>query len=580
MTVVFLQMSLCSRKIFTGILIVLLLLIAVGAVSAGGNYSASYQWDLQNSTYLNFNQTMSFSEIPHQGVSNDSSLVGYWNMNEGSGTLVQDLSGKGNNGTVNGAIWIAGKYGNALSFDGTKPDYVKVNNSISLQVTGDLTLSCWVYFNTLATKQALIFKSWGGEYELSMYGANGKLEFDHAATSVYSPSSSVQSKVWLHIIAVRNITAMNVTFYINGLQVGTPQAFTKLPTTSSNALYLGQENGYNSLNGTIDDVRIYNRALNASEITTLYAMGPNPDPASFANYYNFVNPVSNNTMLIHADAPLSNNGNSTLVTCTNFFSGKMLTLQANSSAKVTIWTNLGPPVFSTGVWNDQNYTTTLILDASSTGELNWNPNMPPYSSTFSMTSIMVTIDTTVSTLWTDNRSLTGGGFIFSTNNTGQWLNSSWVSFNLNPDWGNATLALNSTVGATVSFREYANNSLNLWGDSGIYSIKTTSLPVSTPTPTTTPTAAPLTTPTLSPTPVPTEKPIFIPHLSPSLSPTPNPTASKLTQIKLSLTEITLIAVMVIGILVAVFALAFRKGRLTIEASEDENLEESSHDSTT
>ncbi len=245
---------------------------------------------------------------------------------EGSGTLVQDLSGKGNNGTVNGAIWGAGKYGNALSFDGTKSDYAQVNNSISLQVSGDLTLSCWVYFNTLATKQALIFKSWGGEYELSMYGTNGKLE------------STIQQQVFLaqalqcramfgYTLAVSKYYR-DECYYVNGVQVGSPQAFTKLPTASSNVLYLGQENGYNPLNGTIDEIRIYNRALNENEVSALYSMGQNPDPVSFANYYNFMDSANNNTMLIDVDAPFSNNGDVTLITCTTFFSDKNLSFSS------------------------------------------------------------------------------------------------------------------------------------------------------------------------------------------------------------------------------------------------------------
>ncbi len=48
-----------------------------------------------------------------------SGLVGYWNFDEGSGTVAADGSGSGNNGTINGATWVAGKVGSgALSFDG------------------------------------------------------------------------------------------------------------------------------------------------------------------------------------------------------------------------------------------------------------------------------------------------------------------------------------------------------------------------------------------------------------------------------------------------------------------------------
>jgi len=53
-------------------------------------------------------------------------LVGYWNFDEGAGTVVSDSSGNNNTGTLtNGPLWTAGKVGNALNFDGTN-DYVSI----------------------------------------------------------------------------------------------------------------------------------------------------------------------------------------------------------------------------------------------------------------------------------------------------------------------------------------------------------------------------------------------------------------------------------------------------------------------
>ena len=563
------KLSLPINKAITCLIVVLLMIISLGVAFGWDYYPASYNWSFQNYSYLGFNQAINFTEAPYQGMPSAIGLVGYWNMNEGLGTLVQDLSGNGNNGTINGATWVAGKFGDALSFNGSLADYVKVNNSLSLQVTGDLTLSCWVYFNTLATKQTLIFKSWSGEYELSMDGANGKIEFDHAGMSVFSSSSSVHSGVWQNIVAVRSISAMTVTFYINGIQVGAPQAFITFPKASFNIIYIGQEKGYNPLNGTIDNVRIYNRTLNAREISTLYAIGQNPDSVSFFNYYNYQEPVTKNTMLIHVDNPNGNSNNTALVTCTNFFEDNRLVFQANNSATVNVWTNLGQPVFSTGVWNNNNFTTTLTLDAFSTAVLNWNPATPPLVSNISTASTTIGSTATFSVLWSDNQSLSGGGYIFSTNNTGRWVNASWTPFNSNPNWSNASLTLTSKDGAIVGFIEYANNSLNLWGNSGIDAI-TTKAPSSTPTATSkaTPTPIPSTTPTASPALTSTSTP------TPTLTPTPTP-----TQTNSFPTKTILIAASAIIALVSVFVLAFKKGYVTIEVINEENPQEASDDYT-
>jgi hypothetical protein len=100
-------------------------------------------------------------------------------------------------------------------------------------------------------------------------------------------------------------------------------------------------------------------------------MGPQPDITSFANYYSYTDPVTNNNMLIHVKNPNASSNNVALVTCTNFFGGNRLSFQANNSATVNVWTSLGQPAFTTGVWNSQNYTTTLTLNDASTAELNW-----------------------------------------------------------------------------------------------------------------------------------------------------------------------------------------------------------------
>ena len=158
---------------------------------------------------------------------------------------------------------------------------------------------------------------------------------------------------------------------------------------------------------------------------------------------------------------------------------------------------MGNPHLSlTGVWNNENYTTTLTLDASSTGELDWNRS-PPSASNLSLSSSILRVKQSYSlSLWSDDHSLSGGGYVFSTNNTGQWVNASWVAFSSQiHDWGNARLTLNNNVGAVVGFREFANNSLDLWGDSGIYAITMTN-----DTSSVTPSPAPSVVPTASPTP--------------------------------------------------------------------------------
>src|SRR5207248_1020612 len=72
-------------------------------------------------------------------------LVAAYGFNEGSGATVGDASGKGNTGTIANATWsTAGKYGDALSFNGTN-SWVTVADSAALDLTTTMTLEAWVY---------------------------------------------------------------------------------------------------------------------------------------------------------------------------------------------------------------------------------------------------------------------------------------------------------------------------------------------------------------------------------------------------------------------------------------------------
>jgi hypothetical protein len=350
------------------LVVIVLLLSNLGLAFADFNTN-SFDWNLEKPSNLCFNPAMNFTSSPFKCIPYDDSLVGYWNMDEGSGLAALDSSNNNNNGTIHGAKWVAGKFGSGIAFDGSIADYVKVNNSLSLQVTGNLTLSCWVFFNSLASKQTLIFKSYSGEYELSMAGNSGSLEFDNTGTIAYSPSSAVRTNVWLHIVVVRSMLTRDIVFYVNGVEIGTPRPLTKLPISSSNTVYIGQENGYNPLNGIIDDVRIYDCALSANAVLALYQQ---ENPLSYENYNYYTDSATNNTMLLSTTTPDGSDNNTTSITCSQFFTNNRLAFLANSSTSVNIWTNLGlPALIRNGTWNSQNYTVTLNLDPFIESECIW-----------------------------------------------------------------------------------------------------------------------------------------------------------------------------------------------------------------
>ncbi|MGQ9644491.1 MAG: LamG domain-containing protein, partial [Ignavibacterium sp.] len=191
---------------------------------------------------------------------------------ENTGNRAIDLSQYNNEGFINGATLTTGKIGQALSFDGVD-DYVRVVDNESLRLTGNLTISLWIYLNSMPTiKYCLVEKYWDGEFAFFVY-PNGCVNFAHGSPNeelTVLPAGSVTAGQWIHLTVTRNMSTMKLTGYKNG-QAGTPVTFVRTPTATGYWVYIGIETGNNfPFNGLIDEIRIYNRALTIEEIKQLY----------------------------------------------------------------------------------------------------------------------------------------------------------------------------------------------------------------------------------------------------------------------------------------------------------------------
>ena len=100
-------------------------------------------------------------------------LMAAYSFDQGSGTSLPDLSGNGNNGTIANASWsTAGKYGSALSFNGSNA-IVNVPDSSSLDLTSGMTLEAWVNPSALGNSwRTVLMKEQSGNFVYDLY-ANG-----------------------------------------------------------------------------------------------------------------------------------------------------------------------------------------------------------------------------------------------------------------------------------------------------------------------------------------------------------------------------------------------------------------------
>lgn len=229
----------------------------------------------------------------YYGAPIDSGLVGNWTFDSEwtSNTTAYDRSGSNNAGTLtNGPTWTTGQLNGALSFDGAD-DSVNVGDPVSGVLdfgTGNFSISLWAkttdptHFKMLISKHTVPGNpgASGVGYEIAVPNTNPtRLQFWYTdvattASSAHGPAgSNLGDGNWHHVVVSidRSIGGIR-RIYLDTALGGTPAS---LPNSISNAASFRIGAGSTSTlhaNAMIDDVRIYNRALSASEIAELYRM--------------------------------------------------------------------------------------------------------------------------------------------------------------------------------------------------------------------------------------------------------------------------------------------------------------------
>ena len=197
-------------------------------------------------------------------------LVAAYSMDQGSGTALPDVSGTGNTGTLSGATWSAtGRFGSALSFNGTS-NLVTVPDSASLDVTSALTLEAWVRPTGAGDWRTVLLKEQPAQLAYALYASTDNNRpsghvFTNGDQFVRGPSV-LPANTWSHLAMAWD--GANARLYVNSTQVA-GSALTGNAVVSSAPLRIGGNGVWGEyFAGLIDEVRVYNRALTAGEITT------------------------------------------------------------------------------------------------------------------------------------------------------------------------------------------------------------------------------------------------------------------------------------------------------------------------
>ena len=201
-----------------------------------------------------------------------SDQVAALSLNEGSGRTAADGSGPGHNGTLmNGATWTAGKFGNAVSLDGTN-DYLSVANPNSLNFgTSDFTIALWIKRQATGKEHAIFSKTASGSWtrggkELFINGSNNRVSFGCFGVGEASSTGTITNDgLWHHIAVTFTDSTDTITVYIDGAERG-GGTLDLPPDASDHAVKIGGHPAGHYFRGQVDELRIFKRALSSSEV--------------------------------------------------------------------------------------------------------------------------------------------------------------------------------------------------------------------------------------------------------------------------------------------------------------------------
>jgi tetratricopeptide (TPR) repeat protein len=210
-------------------------------------------------------------------------VIGWWKFDETEGHIANDSSGNSLEGKLLGDAHIVSDpiRGNVLNLDGDG-DYVSCGNSSDYDITGSITIVAWIKVNRFSSKwwQPIISKG-DSSWRLQRYGSTDSIAFH--CTGITSSSRkffdsfgpigvdgsiNINDGQWHHVAGIYD--EKNIYLYVDSVLDNSEEARGTI-NTNNEPVYIGRnsEEGRRYWNGLIDDVRIYNYALDEAQIRTL-----------------------------------------------------------------------------------------------------------------------------------------------------------------------------------------------------------------------------------------------------------------------------------------------------------------------
>jgi hypothetical protein len=154
---------------------------------------------------------------------------------------------------------------NTLSFDGST-DVATIADDSVLQVNGDMSICAWFQLDVTSGYRGLVGKRDGGGANYVMY-TNGNKLVSYDGSSLRTDTTSLSTGTWYHGVIVFN-SGTSTLFYING-SLSSTQASSTI-TANDAPLTFGNDGVGSRLDGRLDDVALYSKALSSTEVSNIY----------------------------------------------------------------------------------------------------------------------------------------------------------------------------------------------------------------------------------------------------------------------------------------------------------------------
>jgi hypothetical protein len=207
--------------------------------------------------------------------------TGRWSFDEGQGTTAAD--GVGDHAASGTGEWVAGRdgTGSAIHLDGVD-DHFATEGPV-VDTTGSYTVSAWVQLDKKPSNWSTIVgqdSTVGASAFYLQYGGGGRWAFSYEGEPRAEYVVEPVIGDWYHVVGVRDAADQKLKLYVNGELVG--QSDVCGGTTPSGPLTIGRGqwsgNPVDYWPGTIDDVRVFDRALSDAEVAQVYAGDDGEEP--------------------------------------------------------------------------------------------------------------------------------------------------------------------------------------------------------------------------------------------------------------------------------------------------------------